>query len=369
MAVREQALSKPSLPRTIVLVIAAIGALFMADTFLAALERSQSHLEAERLYHEGQRFLEQGLGEQAAEQFQAALFIARDNQDYRLALSQAFAASGRISDAEAALSELLERDANGGTATLAMARVLAREGRMVEAFSYYHRAIYGQWGKNAAERRVQVRFELVNLLLANHATEGLLAELLPLEEEAPDDAVTKMKLGRLFMAAGSPARAADLFHEVLQKEPRYPEAWAGLGETEFARANYRAALSDFQTALRLHPNAQDADSTRQRMETCNQVLSLDPSLRGLSAGEQYSRSTRILDLLLQNIGPCSGALSGMIDTATRALKERVPPSRQGSVYESNVDLADKLWQARKTECNGAPPVPEFLSLTLKKLSQ
>ena len=369
MAVREPAFSKPSLPRTITLVIAAIGALFLVDTFLAALERSQSHLEAERLYHEGQEFLLQGLGEGAAEQFQAALFISRDNKEYQLALSQAFTAADRVADAEATLAGLLERDADGGPANLAMARVLAREGRLVEAISYYHRAIYGQWGKNAVEPRVQVRFELVNLLVAHHSNEGLLAELLPLEEEAPDDLSTRMKLAPLFMAAGSPVRAADLFHEVLQMEPRNPDARVGLGETEFARGNYRGALSDYQTALRFRSNVKDADSIRHRMEICNQVLALDPSQRGLSAEERHRRSVRLLDLILQNIGSCSVASETLVATATKALKEPVSASRQSAAYESNMELADKLWQARRTECNGALSAPEFLSLTLSKLSQ
>jgi tetratricopeptide (TPR) repeat protein len=369
MGFREPAFSKPSLPRTIMLVLAAIGALFMADTFLAALERSQSHLEAERLYHEGQKFLGQGLGERAAEQFHAALFIDRDNKDYQLALSQAFATADRVADAEATLAGLLERDADGGAANLAMARVLAREGRLVEAISYYHRAIYGQWGKNAVEPRVQARFELVNLLVAHHSNEGLLAELLPLEEEAPDDVSTRMKLGPLFMAAGSPVRAADLFREVLQREPRNPDARVGLGETEFARGNYRGALIDYQTALRFRSNVKDADSVRHRMEICNQVLTLDPSQRGLGAEERHQRSVRLLDLILQNIGSCAGAAETLIATATKALKEPVSASRQAAAYESNIELADKLWQARRTECNGAPSAPEFLSLTLNKISQ
>jgi tetratricopeptide (TPR) repeat protein len=369
MAVDGPAFSKPSLLRTITLVIAAIALLFLADRFLASLESSQSRVEAERLFHEGQKSLGQGLGEKAAEQFQSALFIARDDKEYQLALSQALAAADRVPDAEATLAGLLERDANGGSANLAMARVLAREGRLAEAISYYHRAIYGQWEKDAIDHRVEVRFELVKLLAEHRSNEGLLAELLPLEEEAPDDVKTKMRLGALFMAAGSPVRAADLFHEVLQREPRNPEAWAGLGETEFARANYRPALNDFQTALRFRSTVTEADKVRHRMEICSQVLSLDPTQRGLSTEDRYRRSVRILDLILQDIGSCAGVPTGLTDTATKALKEHVPPSRQGMAYDSNVELADKLWQARKAGCSGAAPVPEVLSLTLNKLSQ
>ena len=89
MAKRESVFSKPSFPRTFALTIAGIAVIFFVDTFLAKKERSESLVEARRFYEAGQRFLQQGLNERAAEQFRSALSEARDNQEYQLAWGRA----------------------------------------------------------------------------------------------------------------------------------------------------------------------------------------------------------------------------------------------------------------------------------------
>jgi len=369
MTGRESAFSKPSFLRTSVLTIAGIAILFSIDTFLASKERSESRVEGQRLYDAGQRLMQQGLSVDAENQFRAALSVARDNQQYQLALARALTAAGRLSDAEANLADLLQRDGTGGEPNLAMARVLTKEGRIPEAISYYHRAIYGQWKQNALANRMQARIELIDLLVSRNEKAGLLAELLPLQEEAPDDVKTKMELGRLFIAAGSPARGATVFRDVLREKPQDPDAHDGLGEAEFATGNYRTAAAQFQTVLRFRP---DDNNARQRVEICNQVLTLDPAQRGLSVEERYRRSRKLLDLTLNDARPCvsSNASRDLIDTAEKALKQRVPASRQGPAYESNLDLSDQLWQARKTECGAsAVPANEPLSLVLNRLAQ
>jgi Tfp pilus assembly protein PilF len=297
-----------------------------------------------------------GKSEAAIEQFATALSGERDNQAYRLALGQAQAAAGRFMDAETTLRDLLERNGQDGPANLAMAHVLVKEGGMSAAFSYYHRAIYGQWSQNAAENRLKTRFELVDLLAAQKGHEGLLAELLPLQEEAQDDPATRMKIARLFVLAGSPARGAALFRDALQKQPHDPDAWAGLGETEFVRGNYRAAQQDYQNALRYRS---DDEAIRQRAEVCGQVLGLDPTQRRIGSDEQLRRSVKLLQLTEDQVRACAPA--DLISDADKALKQRHPD------LEQNLDLAGKLWQAGKGRCDAT--APESLSLTLNKLAQ
>jgi len=372
MAGTNSAFSKPAFLRTIVLTLAAIVILFFIDTFLASKERSESLVEGARLYRAGQALMQKGEPAAAADQFRAALSVDRRNQEFQLALSRALSSADRFSDAETMLADLLERDGTGGPANLAMARVLAKEGRTTESVSYYHRAIYGQWAQNSLSNRVQARFELVDLLISRNQTQGLLAELLPLEEEAPDDLPTRMKLGRLFLAAGSPARAADLYRQVLKTEPESADAYAGLGQSELARGNYRTAAQHFQTVLRLRPN--DADAQRQ-LQLCSQVLTLDPTQRGLGIEERFERSTKVLDLLVDEIQTCpaaaaAGTLHDNLDAAQKALKLNVRPAAQSAIFESNLDLADKLWQARKAQCN--PPATsnqDPLALVLNRLAQ
>ena len=83
------------------------------------------------------------------DRFKDALEIERANRDYQRPLAQAQLAAGQAADAETTLNDLLLNDSTDGPANLAMGRVLVKEGRIREAISYYHRAVYGQWKDDA----------------------------------------------------------------------------------------------------------------------------------------------------------------------------------------------------------------------------
>jgi Flp pilus assembly protein TadD len=372
MAKLEPALSEPSFVRTLTAVILAIVALFIIDTFLSKTERAESRVEAARFYTNGQGLMQQGHSAEAVDQFKSAITVERDNQDYQLGLGQALLAAGRFVDAEATLNELLQRNPFGAAANLAMARVLVKEDRIDDAVSYYHRAVYGQWKDNARARQVEVRFELAALLSHQDSKETLLAELLPLQNAAPDDVTTRKKLAYLFIAAGSPARAADIFRDIARKQPQDPDVYTGLGEAEFAKGNYRTAQTEFLAALRLRP----ADSgARARLDQCNQVLELDPTRRGLGPDEQYRRSRKLVELVLDDVNRCLGAAGSgpsqeLTKTVQDELKKPVTRARRSEVLEYNLDWADQLWQMRKTECKQAITASEEpLSLVLAMLAQ
>lgn len=250
-----------------------------------------------------------------------------------------------------------------------MARVLAREGKSIDAVSYYHRAIYGRWTHDASRNRIQARSELVDFLLANHFTEGLLAELLSLQQEAPGDLAARKKIASAFTAAGSPARGAELFRDILRLEPQDPDGYAGLGEAEFARGNFRAARANFETVLRLRPTD---EASRQRLDLCNQVLALDPAQRGLSREDQYQRSLKILQLAVSSaasclVAPMSTATKDLLDSANNALKQRIHLASVAEVMERNMQLADAIWQISRTQCN--PSSATAIDLVLGKAAQ
>ena len=108
--------------------------------------------------------------------------IERGNRDYQRTLAQAQFAAGKNADAESTLTDLLRTDSSDGLASLMLARVLEKEGRFVEAVSYFHRAIYGQWSEDAAGNRLRARFELIDLLAQQNSKEELLAELLSVQD-------------------------------------------------------------------------------------------------------------------------------------------------------------------------------------------
>jgi tetratricopeptide (TPR) repeat protein len=369
---QEPTVTGGSFLRILTFTFVAIGVLFTLDTFLESKEASEEHAEAARLFREGNQLMKQSSYADAVERFKDAVSSERNNREYRQALAESLLAAGKLEEAHTTLTDMLEEDSTDGAANLVMARVLLKEGRPTEAVSFYHRAIYGHWNTDAAANRVKVRFELVDLLTRQNSKEDLLAELLPLQEEAPNDLATSKRLGQLFIAAGSPARAADIFREVLRQTPQDPDAYAGLGAAEFSRGNYQTALTDFSAAARLNP---DDESIQRKLELCSQVLTLDPTRRGLPSSERYARSLKLLELTLNETEPCTGTASpqptkDLLDEAHKALKARVPRSRQSETYESNLDLAERLWQVRTKECAQTAPQPnQPLPLVLAKIAQ
>jgi len=336
---------------TFALVFASMAGLWVLDTFLENTEISESRAEAQRLYREGEALLQQGQYSAAIEQFRNALSFSRENPDYQLALANALTAAKKYSDAEVEVQGLLAQDPSNGPANLTMARILVKKGRMGEATFYYHRSIYGRWPESASMERLHVRLELVNLLAQENNKQDLLAELLPLQDENFDIA-TRERIAQLYLTAGSPNRAADMFREILHEQPSNAQAFAGLGAAEFAKGNYRGARTDFLNASRLQPSNTDY---RKELNTSAKVLELDPMLRGLSSHERYERATRLVEIASQAVSSCLGAnvppdTQPLLDAAQKALTAHVRANQEDDATNANLDLAEKLFAVRKKDC-------------------
>ncbi len=146
---------------------------------------------------------------------------------------------------------------------------------------------------------------------------------------------------------------------------------AGLGQAEFARGNYRAAERDFQSALRLQP---DDKATEQRLQLARTVLQLDPAVRGLSSAERFRRSLKVVEETADETGQCIGPTppadaQALLERAAAVLKARVSAARESEVAESNLDLAEQMWQVRKKECKAPPAADSPLALVLARSAQ
>ena len=133
--------------------------------------------------------------------------------------------------------------------------------------------------------------------------------------------------------------------------------------------NYRAARANLEAALRLRPAD---ESSRQSLDLSNQVLSLDPAQRGLSSDEQYQRSLKILEMTVTSATSClasplSATTRDLIDSANEALKQRIYSAQSAEAMEKNMQLAEKIWQIRRSECKAANP--SALDLVLGKATQ
>ena len=75
--------------------------------------------------------------------------LVRENIDYELTLVTALIDAGRTAEADPLMDDALQREPNDGRTNLIAARLAAKKGSAVQAESYYHRAIYGEWPDSA----------------------------------------------------------------------------------------------------------------------------------------------------------------------------------------------------------------------------
>jgi Flp pilus assembly protein TadD len=352
-------------------IVALIVVLLTFDLFLAHIDERESAARADSEYQIGLAALRAGHSSDAADHFGTAVGIERSNVDYALALGEAMLQEGRATDAEATLRTLLEQAENDGAINLTMAHVMVREGRTQDAKAYLHRAIFGRWGADSVARRNQARFELIDLLAARGPARELLAELLPFEDVSPDSVALRRRLGKLFILAGSPVRAATMFREVLKRDPTNGETYAGLGETAIAAGNLRTARADLAEAVRLRP---DDAGALGRLELVDTVFALDPTARDIDATTRLSRSRALLARTLSVVSSCAGPPAAVLDSA-RMLLSPLPPRRKSrrrddseAETDSLMEAVTDVWAARTPACDAATH-DDVLRLLVARINQ
>jgi CIC family chloride channel protein len=347
---------EPTSPRvllTVVLVgVVGLGALavFLTQRYYAV--RVQT---AARLFEEGNGSVRVGRNAEAIEQYRAALSLSHAN-DHRLALARVLAKTGREHEAELYLREVLRTDPDVGPAHVALARIAAKMGRTDEAAAGYRRARDAAWPDGSEPEKVEADFELAALLARANMPRMAAAELLRLADLSSDPVVLD-RIGEGFLSLGLPGDAVDVFRQVLRAAPEDARAWAGLGEAELSRGDYRAARAAFARSARLNPAGPHAPA---RVALCDGVLELDPTLRGLRSRDRHVRSLRLLAATSSAIQACLGADAS---DASRSLAERarlvLASKRQPRVWsdaaDENASLARELWLSVPDTCRAAVP--------------
>jgi tetratricopeptide (TPR) repeat protein len=335
---------------TFAVILAAIVGLLLFDTALARLDISGRKAYAAREFAAGQHLIALRHMDQAIEHLRAATTLDGENSDYGVALAQATLADGRPAAAEQMLLPLLERDETDGATNLAMARVLAAEGRNDAAKSNYHRAIYGRWPAGAEKNRTDARFELIDLLARTNAREELLAELLPIQDDSTNDGAQRKRVAHLFVVAGQPSRAVVIYREILRRDPQDADAYVGLAEAALSLGDFATARADLLAAQKLSPA--DSVSLQSRMILTDSVIALDPTQPGLSITEQARRSRNLLQMTVSSTRRCLAAqapqVAAALDSAT-ALVSSAGAAAAASIVQ-NLSLAEQLWGLRRSRC-------------------
>jgi Flp pilus assembly protein TadD len=336
---------------TLAIVLAAIVGLVLFDTALARIDVTARKTSAAREFAVGKQMVAQGKIEAGVEHIRTATMLDSDNSTYGIVLAQTTLAEGRPAEAEQMLTPLLERNERDGATNLAMARVLASEGKVAEAKSYYHLAIYGLWPKGTEKDRTAARFELIDLLGRENATQELLAELLPIQDDSTNDAAQRKRIAHFFVVAGSPARAVTIFRELLRRDPRDPESYVGLAEAALSIGDFGTARTDLLAAQKLMPD--DSSALKSRLALTDSVISMDPTQSGLALPEQVRRAKNLLQLTLTSVRKCLGVQAPQVavalDSATLLLVSGAAAGQAQSV-EQNLSLAEQLWGLRRSRC-------------------
>jgi CIC family chloride channel protein len=344
--------------------LAVLTVLAVVGGFLNYYYRASRTTRAQNFYEQGNALLQKDLYAEAIEQYRDALSLSRTGQ-YRLALAMALLKAGHLDDATIYLKEQLRDDPTNSEANLGMGRVAGREGRLEEAIGYYHHAFYGRWNGNPSQNRAQARLELIQMLTNAGWTQQAQAELLAMLAAAPRDLTVKKQMGPLLLTDGLPNQAATVLRDVTRLDPQDEQGFVGLGEAEYALADYEAARDAFSAALRLNPND---TVVQKRLDACDQIIALDPLRRGLSGPERFRRAQQVLTGVLAVLDRCpTPELKASMDAARKSLQVGRPAS-YSDAFEKAATLAEQLWAAVPKTCAALPPSDAPLSRVLARLT-
>jgi CIC family chloride channel protein len=350
-------------------VIAILIVLMVLTGVFSYVYTEQLRARGHQAFQAGNQLLEQGRTEEAIERFRNALSTSHSSE-HRLALALALVKAGRSNEAAVYLHELVRENPNNAGAKLGLARIAAQQGNLPDAVTYYHQAIYGSWRSEGKAHRVETRFELASMLVRQGAKRQALTELLALADEVPNDTAARKRVGRILLEIDAARDAAGVFRDLLRQDDRDAEAYAGLGEAQFALEEYASACDAFRRAARWDS---DQETIRTRLAGCEKILALDPTLRGLKAPERHARSVRLVAEALGRLETCLGGAAVPADArkameeARRALARRRPRSYSDAT-DANTSLADRLWAIGEATC-GEAPADDPVSRVLAKVSR
>ena len=237
----------------------------------------------------------------ALDDFHTALSYSPDSALYRLRLAQALVAMGRTDEARSHLLTLWRDEPGNSTVNLELARLAARRNDSSDALLYFHNAIYGVWPSNAAQHRLDTRWELCEYLLSQHQKAQAQSELIALQAEIPENAALYTKIAGMFRQAGDRNRALSAYRQALEIDKRHGDALTGAGETAFAMGEYQVAADYLQRAVRVGAASKaDADL----LSTARLVLNLDPLAPRLSRAEADRRTLRDFEFATTRLGEC-----------------------------------------------------------------
>ena len=365
-------------PRALVALFVVMATLLVMTGYLAASFHDYESYRGERHAERARVLADAGDHDRSIDEYREALTYARDNLDYRLDLTVALYEAGRLEEAETYLRELLATDPTSAVPNLYLAQISAERDEVDEAVTYYRSAIYGRWPSNPVQRRIQTRFTLVQLLERSGERMQAVAELLELRDEVPDNPEVAARVAWSLLLAGAPGRALEVFEGLVERDTNDAVAHSGMAEAEFALDHFLTARTHFRRALSLDRRL---THLRERLALCDEIILLDPTVRGLGRVSRHDRSLEMLERTLvvldrciqapgDGVGPIqlSAAIATARDTGRQWIDGVGTRARDDDATEENLIITEGLWRAAEARCSDAAAADPVLSRVIGKLS-
>jgi tetratricopeptide (TPR) repeat protein len=325
---------------------------------------------ANRWLERGEQALRDGKPQAAIDALSSALAFAPSDRNTEIKLAEALASAGRIQEATVYFNALLESQQGSGLINLQLARLAARQGNVSQAMEDYQRAIYGNWEGDGYVRRRDVRFELIDYLIAHQLLDRARSELLVAAGNAPEDDISvQLEIARKMEQAQDRSDALHLYRTILHRHPSLREALEGAGRTAFQMGRYLEAKRYLARALEGPGVDQEPkavlDQSRERLSETTRLLLLYPS-SGLSVHE---RSVRILTdrkLAMARLAQCMQARTQA--PANNSTAVSAPPPAAASKSSNPLQSLESHFTRHPTaatpnQAAAPPPVDPLQALT------
>jgi Flp pilus assembly protein TadD len=286
---------------------------------------------AARWLQRGDQALRDNKPQAAVDALSSALAYAPNDRSTAIKLAEALASAGRVQEATVYFNALLESQQGSGVINLQLARLAARQGNESLAIEDFQKAIYGNWEGDGYVRRREVRFELINYLIANHRLDQARSELLVASGNAPaDDISVQLEIARNMERAQDPSDAFHVYRTILHHHPSLREALDGAGRTAFQLGRYLEAKRYLARALELPATEADSDESavaalqqsRNQLSEASRILVLYPSSR-LNPHERDARILTARKLAMARLTTCVNAKAAAPATPSAAPAPKV----------------------------------------------
>jgi tetratricopeptide (TPR) repeat protein len=225
---------------------------------------------------------------------------------------------------------------------MGLAKIALAGGEKEKALQLFRQALSKEWPAQEEPLRRTAQFDYATLLSDTGRPSEAIALLLTMIEQRGDDPAAGKRAADTVKAIGSPEQAEEAYTMLASHFPADSSVWLRLGDARFAADKDRLALDAYRRAAKADPENTGAQSAVTRVED---VLSLDPTRRGLSVRERARR----WDVILQRVVAAAAACGESPETekAKPLLKKR---TFSLGVSDQKMDAALRVWQSAVPSC-------------------